>query len=52
MFMQTPTAGAGKAYYDMHGREISLPPRIADRPDGDLLRTRRAPEPARLGIVR
>jgi putative restriction endonuclease len=28
----------GKAYYDMHGREIYLPKHMADRPDAELLR--------------
>jgi putative restriction endonuclease len=28
----------GKAYYEMHGREIALPRRVADRPDPELLR--------------
>jgi putative restriction endonuclease len=28
----------GKAYYEMHDREIALPTRIADRPDPELLR--------------
>ena len=28
----------GNAYYEMHGREIVLPKRIADRPDPELLR--------------
>ncbi|GAO02094.1 hypothetical protein PSR1_00965 [Anaeromyxobacter sp. PSR-1] len=28
----------GKAYYSMEGRTIKLPPRVADRPDPELLR--------------